>query len=159
MRDRLRRAGVPLLIATLLGVVAVGLLTRPAGVGDRAYELEQRLRCPVCKTVSVAESPSETAAAMRQEIQQQVDAGDTDEEVLDYFRARYGAWVVLDPPVRGPTMLVWLIPVAALAVGIAALAVVPRRGVLAPPLPQEERERVRQEMALFADRSTRDDEP
>lgn len=154
-----RRAAVPVLILAALAVVAVGLLTRPAGDVDRAYALEQRLRCPVCKSVSVAESPSQTAAAMRQQVTQQVAAGRSDQQVVDYFRARYGDWVVLDPPVSGTTLLVWLLPAVALGVAVTVLVVLPRRGQAPAPLPEAERERVRRELAVLPRPEPGQDEP
>lgn len=159
MVDRLRRAAVPVLVLVALAVVAVGLLSRPAAVVDRGFALEQQLRCPVCKSVSVADSPSETATAMRQEVEEQVAAGRSDEEILDYFRARYGEWVVLDPPVRGATLLVWLLPLGALVVAVGVLVAWPGRGPAPPPLPEQERERVRRELAALVRPQPGEDEP
>lgn len=140
MPDRRRATWV--LTAVLLAVAVIGLLTRPPQPRDRAYDLEQRLRCPTCQTVSVADSPSETAVAMRSAIEQQVAAGRSDDDILRYFRQRYGSWVLLDPPARGTTLLVWLLP--ALAVGVAAVVVARllRRSPPAPPLSDEDQQRL-----------------
>lgn len=128
MRSRRpHQVALALAIAALLAVAVVGLLTAGSGQGDRAYELEQRLRCPVCQSVSIAESPSETAQAMRAAVAEQVTAGRTDEEIIAYFRARYGDWVLLDPPTSGSTLLLWVLPVAAVLVGGAALLALRRR--------------------------------
>lgn len=158
MREVLRRALVPALLLVALTVVAVGLLSQPRGEPDRAYSLEQRLRCPVCKSVPVAESPSQTAAAMRREIADQVAQGRSDEQVLDFFRARYGDWVVLSPPVGGTTLLVWLMPPVALAGGVVVLLMLPRR-TRVPALPEAERELVRRELATLTPVDAWDEEP
>lgn len=158
MREAARRWVLPVLLLVTLTVVVVGLLTQPDRGVDRTYALQQQLRCPACKTVSIVESPSQTAAAMRQQVAEQVAAGRTDEQVLDYFRARYGDWVVLDPPVGGATLLVWLLPLAAAGLGLVVLAALPRHGV-PPPLPAAERERVRLELAGRAAAGPRDEEP
>ena len=118
MRDRLRGAGVLGAIVVLLGVVAVGLVAGSGRPTDRAYELEQRLRCPVCKTVSIAESMSDTAVAMRATVEEQIEAGRSDDEIIAYFTDRYGEWVLMDPPAEGETLPLWLIPL-----GVAAAAV------------------------------------
>lgn len=157
MRDAVRRAVLPVLLMAALAVVAWGVLAGPAASVDRAYELEQRLRCPTCQSVSIADSPSETAAAMRQEVEQQVAAGRTDEQVFDYFRARYGDWVVLEPPASGVTLLLWLLPAAGGGIALIVLTTLPRRHV--PALPEEERERVRREIDRLRPVVEEEDEP
>lgn len=156
MPERVRRAGVLGAILVLLGVVAVGLLSGSGRPADRAYDLEQRLRCPVCKTVSIAESMSDTAVAMRATVREQVEAGRSDEEIITYFTGRYGDWVLMDPPPRGDTLPLWLIPVAAAAAGVALL--VSRRRPAAEPgdLTDADRERVSE--AVIRMRATADDE-
>lgn len=119
MRDRVRRAGVLGAIVVLLGVAVAGLVFGTGRPTDRAYELEQRLRCPVCKSVSIAESMSDTAVAMRATVDDQIEAGRSDQEIIAYFTERYGDWVLLDPPTGGATLPLWLIPL-----GVAAVAVV-----------------------------------
>ncbi len=133
-------------ILVLLGVAAGLLISGGNGTVDRAHDLDQRLRCPVCKSVSIAESPSETATAMRQAVQDQVAAGRSDQQVLDFFRARYGDWVLLDPPARGRTLWVWLLPLAGVAAGALVLAGLFRKRPDVAELPEGERARV--ELAL-----------
>ena len=88
--------------ATLLLTVAVALVLAmaPAAGQDRVQELAERLRCPVCTSVSVAESPSDTAVAMRQVIEDQVAAGRSDDEIEASFRARYGDWAGIEALAR-----------------------------------------------------------
>lgn len=88
---------------------------------DRVDRIASELRCPVCQGLAVSDSPSETARAMRDLVALRVHEGRTDEQIRDEFRASYGDWVVLDPPLAGWTGLVWLAPVALVAGG-AALA-------------------------------------
>ncbi|PXY25377.1 cytochrome c-type biogenesis protein [Prauserella muralis] len=155
-RRRLLQAGLALAIVALLAVAVVGLLTARPGTPDRAYELEQRLRCPVCKSVSIAESPSETAEAMRAVVADQVAAGRSDQEIIDYFRARYGDWVLLDPPASGSTLALWMLPVAAVVIGGAVLVLLRRRPPQDESLTSEERDQVRR--AVEQARSRVDDE-
>ncbi|SEP53538.1 cytochrome c-type biogenesis protein [Amycolatopsis saalfeldensis] len=133
-------------ILVLLGVAASLLLVTGGEPVDRAHELDQRLRCPVCKSVSIAESPSETATAMRQAVQDQVADGRDDDQILGFFRARYGDWVLLDPPARGRTLWVWLLPALGMLGGLLVLTGLFRRRREAPPLAEEDRARV--EVAL-----------
>ncbi len=127
MRERLRRMALPVLIIALLGIAVAGLVAGAAGQGDRAYELEQRLRCPVCKTVSIAESTSDTAVAMRATVAEQVEDGRSDQEIIAWFTERYGDWVLQDPPTSGRTLPLWLIPLGVAAAGVV-LVLTRRRG-------------------------------
>ena len=123
------RAGRSRVTATLMIVAAVGLaavlVVSQAGVkgrpGDRAEDLALRLRCPVCQGESVADSPAETARSMRELIGTQVEAGRSDQEILDYFRARYGDWILLDPAVDRRTWPLWVLPGFALAGGVVII--------------------------------------
>lgn len=121
MPSRVRQAVIVAAIAGLLVIAALGLITGAPAPDDRATALSERLRCPVCKSVSIAESSSETALAMRAEVALQVTAGRTDAQVIDYFRQRYGGWVLLDPPLSGRTVLVWVLPLVAAGAGVTLL--------------------------------------
>ena len=157
MRDRIRRAGVLGAILVLLGVVAVGLLSGPGQPADRAYELEQRLRCPVCKTVSIAESMSDTAVAMRATVEEQIEAGRSDDEIVAYFTERYGDWVLMDPPASGDTLPLWLIPLGVAAA--ATVLVLTRRRTAEEPaeLADADRERVSEAVARMRTTSSEED--
>lgn len=109
------------LVVALLALTVILLVTGRSAGEDRAQRLDERLRCPVCKSVSIAESPSSTAASMRRIVAEQVAQGRSDEEILDYFTARYGEWVVLDAPPRGTTLPLWLLVMAGAGVGVAVL--------------------------------------
>ncbi len=76
----------------------------------------------MCQGEPIADSPSETARAMMDIVAERVAIGESDGQIVEYFRTRYGDWVVLDPPFRGATLVLWLLPVAALAGGIMLIA-------------------------------------
>lgn len=156
MADRIRRIGVPGAILVLLGVVVAGLLLGTGRTPDRAYELEQRLRCPVCKSVSIAESQSDTAVAMRATVEEQISAGRSDEEIVDYFTARYGRWVLMDPPASGGTLPLWLLPLVAAAAGF--LVVLSRRRPAANPAPVTDADRARVAEAVGRLRASAEEE-
>ena len=145
---RLRSLAAPITAIGLLAVTVVTLLAAPRPAPDRVQELSERLRCPVCKSVSIAESPSETAAAMRQVVAEQVAAGRTDQQIVDHFRARYGDWVLLDPPRRGPALLLWLAPLAVAALGVAVVLARARPRPQAPPQELTESARYRVDAAV-----------
>lgn len=147
---------VPGLTALLLGITLAGVLAGPAGAPDRAAELERRLRCPVCTSVSIAESPSEAAAVARQVVREQVNAGRSDQQVLQYFQARYGEWILLDPEPAGRNLLLFALPAAAAGGGVVLIA--SRRQSVAPPasVPDDLRQQI--ESRLQSVRSRRFEE-
>ncbi|OMH23827.1 hypothetical protein BKD30_10650 [Tersicoccus phoenicis] len=162
LRGRFRWRGgavIAAAIAALLTVIVVGLLVAQPTTADRAYTLEQRLRCPTCKSVAISESPSQTAASMRQIVADQVAAGRSDEQIIAYFTERYGQWVLLDPPPAGAGLLLWLLPLVAAAVGVVVLLTRRRR----PPdeaadLPEPERRVLEAALREYRSRAE-DDEP
>ncbi|HYO57592.1 cytochrome c-type biogenesis protein [Archangium sp.] len=97
----------------------------------RVQTLGKELRCAVCQGLSVADSPSSMARAQLDKIRELVAEGKSDQEVRDYFVARYGEWVLLQPRAEGLNLFVWLGPVALLLGG----AFVIYRQVRRPPEP------------------------
>ncbi len=160
MSERLRQWWLTVVIIALLGVVVAVLVAQGRPAPDRAYALQQQLRCPVCKSVSIAESPSETAVSMRRIVEEQVAAGRSDDQIIGYFVERYGTWVLLDPPRRGPTLLLWILPALAAVGGIAVLATRARRHAGVPPdLEEDDRERVQVALQAFRAREDEEDGP
>lgn len=104
---------------------------------DRVQALGKQLRCAVCQGVSVADSPASMARAQLDTVRALVAEGKTDQEVMDYFVARYGEWVLLEPTAQGFNWFVWLGPVALVAIGGFVIWRQLQRGpVEAPPTQQ-----------------------
>ncbi len=110
-----------MLVALLAVVGAVAWSARPHDetASERVDRITSELRCVVCQGLSVKDSPSESARQMRDIVVQRVAAGRTDEQIRDEFRANFGDWVVLAPPLGSWAGLIWLVPIAALLTGIA----------------------------------------
>lgn len=156
MGESWRRMAVPGLMLLLAVVVVTGLATAPPPPQDRATALAEQLRCPVCQGESVADSPSDTATQIQEQIEQMVAAGRTDQEVLDHYTDRYGRWVLLDPPVRGDTLLLWVLPALALAGGAGAVVARRRRADASPgDLTDAERLELRRRAAALREREDR----
>jgi len=110
----------------------------------RAVALSEKLRCLVCQNQTIADSNAELAADLRRQIKEQIAAGKSDKEIVDYMVARYGDFVLYQPPVKSTTLLLWAGPALLVLIGFIALArsVRARRSVSeAPALSAEERER------------------
>jgi cytochrome c-type biogenesis protein CcmH len=121
---------------------------------QEAHEIGSQLRCVVCQNLSVADSPSEMAGQMRGLVRERLAAGDSREQVMQYFVDRYGDWILLSPRREGFTLIVWLAPIVATVVGLLIAVFVIRRwtsrkpgGSTAPEAVEpHKRERIRREM-------------
>lgn len=104
----------------------VGAPTGPALSGAALHEktraVASLLRCVVCQGLSVADSPSDTARAMRDEVQEMVAKGFDQEQILTYFEASYGEFVLLEPKLEGVNVLVWVMPIAFVLGGVGIVA-------------------------------------
>lgn len=114
------------LVALVQGGTAIG---RADSTDENVRRIARQLRCPICESVSVADSPAELAVQMRSVIRKKVEAGDSDQEIIDYFVAAYGDSVLLEPPRRGLGWAIWLGPLVAFAGGAAILGLFMRAWV------------------------------
>ena len=142
------RARVAILAALIAvaGAVAFAAWPAPGGPAERVERIVAELRCPVCQGLSVAASPSETARGMRDLVVQRVAEGRTDEEIRDEFRRSYGDWVFLSPATDGPAALMWLLPLALVALGLRlawARGRAPAEAAPEPPYAELEKLRAR----------------
>lgn len=77
---------------------------------QRAREIGRSLRCVVCQNQSIEESDASLAEDMRRLVRARIAAGETNEEIIDFMRTRYGDFVLLKPPVQSNTYLLWFAP-------------------------------------------------
>lgn len=104
--------------AALAMFVLIAVLMAPDPVDDRARALGERLRCPVCQGESIAESPSDVARDMMNLVRSRIAEGRTDQQIIDELVGSYSATVLLDPPVAGSTLWLWVLPLAAGVIGV-----------------------------------------
>ena len=106
------------------GMAAAQVAPPPSTVGEtfsdpalesRARHLQRQLRCLVCQGESIDESNATLAADLRRLVREQIAAGKSDEQIQDFLLARYGDFILLKPPVRPYTWLLWLAPFLVLA--------------------------------------------
>ena len=124
-------ATVALLTALLspsaaLAVQPDEILKDPA-LETRARNLSQELRCMVCQNQSIDDSEAPLARDLRLLVRERLTQGDSDSQVIKFLVDRYGAFVLLKPPVELNTLLLWSVAPVALLFGIGALVVMARR--------------------------------
>ena len=121
-------------------------ILKDAGLEARARDLSRELRCMVCQNQSIDDSEAPLARDLRLLVRERLVKGDSDRQVLDFLVARYGEFVLLKPPLRLHTLLLWSLPPLALLAGIVGLFVMARRrkaaGLEPPALSREERRRL-----------------
>jgi cytochrome c-type biogenesis protein CcmH len=148
------------LTTVVAGVVAVLVLAlqTPAGLAvepdemlsdaqleARAREISKELRCVVCQNQSIDDSGADLARDLRLLVRERLVAGDSNEQVIQFIVDRYGDFVLLRPPFKPATYLLWAAPFLALLVGAIFVTFYVRRRRQAPgevPLSTEERARV-----------------
>ncbi len=116
-----------------LAIAMLGLLPVFAHAGEakdmaadpvlekRMIGLAEKLRCLVCQNESLASSHADLAEDLRREVREQMAQGKNDQEIIDYLVARYGDFVLYDPPMKSYTLLLWFGPFALLLIGLGLL--------------------------------------
>jgi cytochrome c-type biogenesis protein CcmH len=113
----------------LVVVCAAALVLSPHGTtsASRIAHLESLVRCPSCEDLSVAQSTSTSALAVRAQIERAVHAGDSDTAILTSLERVYGPSILLSPSTSGLGVLLWLVPSAALVVLVVVFVRLARR--------------------------------
>lgn len=148
-----------------LGAANWDLVGDPVGPPVTGPELELLteevagiMRCPVCQGLSIADSPTPLAIAMKAEVREMLSKGYSESQVLEYFEQSYGEFIRLEPKAKGFNLVVWLAPLAVLLGGFLFLAARMRKPAAAVSQPtavqsssevelDAYRERVRREVA------------
>ena len=120
------RGALVLLLALALVSVPAALASdrgESGALAQRVAAISKGLRCPVCQNLSIWDSPSAVAHAMRLRVRDLARQGRSDAEIRAYFVSRYGEWVLLSPPREGLGLVLWLAPAVILAAGLAGVGV------------------------------------
>ncbi|MGI9493117.1 MAG: cytochrome c-type biogenesis protein [Geminicoccaceae bacterium] len=140
---RPKASSLPWLVAVLLAIAAVlapidvippgqaatspdEVLEDPA-LEARARNLAKELRCLVCQNQSIDDSDAGLARDLRQIVRERLLAGDSDAEIIDFVTARYGDFVLLRPPVKLSTLILWYGPPVIFVIAIIAIVFYLRR--------------------------------
>ena len=104
----------------------------------RARAISQGLRCLVCQNQSIDDSDAPLARDLRVLLRERLSAGETDEQAVAFITARYGDFVLLNPPMKPATWLLWFGPAALLLIGAGGLVIgMRRRKALDAAVPQD----------------------
>jgi cytochrome c-type biogenesis protein CcmH len=115
-------------------------LASEVDIDRRVMSLAHELRCLVCQNQTLADSNAPLAVDLRNQIREQLAAGKSERDVVDFLVARYGDFVLYRPPFKSTTALLWAGPFLFLAFGAFVLVrFVRRRRVAEPELSPAER--------------------
>jgi len=107
--------------------VAVDRPMEDPALEARARAIHKQLRCLVCQNQSIEDSNASLARDLRVLVRERISAGDSDEATIRYVVERYGDWVLLNPPVKAGTIILWAGPVIILLLAIIFIALWYRR--------------------------------
>lgn len=140
-----------LLSAAASFAVEPGEMLEDPALEARAREIGREIRCLVCQNQSIDDSSADLARDLRIIVRERLVAGDSDDEVRQYLVDRYGDFVLLEPPVKPATYLLWFGPIV-LFVGAAIGVVIhlrrrQRQALAVAPLSAAERRRLAELLA------------
>ncbi|MFC0159174.1 MULTISPECIES: cytochrome c-type biogenesis protein [Mameliella] len=101
-----------------VGAVEPDEMLEDAALEARAREISKELRCVVCQNQDIDSSNAGVARDLRLLVRERLLAGDSDAEVIEYIRARYGDYVLLKPPLEPSTYALWFAPVGFILIGL-----------------------------------------
>ena len=129
-------------------ITAEEMLANPV-LEERARNLSKQLRCLVCQNQSIDDSDADLARDLRREVRSQIAAGTSDDAIIDQLRAKYGDYVLLNPPLDQATLFLWLSPLGFILLGglIVMMARRQRGATIATELDAAERARIEKMLA------------
>ena len=117
------------LLSVLAGLIAAALVAcaKPEPtLEQRAQRMDKHIICPVCPGETLDQSNVQIAKDMRELIRERLAAGQSEDEIKQYFVERYGTRILAEPPTSGVSLAVWIIPPVVMLAGAAALYFVVR---------------------------------
>ena len=124
---------IPLVVALLcLWVIPAAAVQPDEILSDsqleaRARTLTKELRCMVCQNQSIDDSDAPLARDLRLLVRERLQAGDSNQEVIDFLVARYGEFVLLRPRFSAHTAILWLTPIGILLIGVFVFVLLSRK--------------------------------
>ncbi len=143
---RLRIALLALVVAAPAFAVQPGELLADPAKEARARALSAQLRCLVCQNESIDESDATLAKDIRVLIRERIVKGENDVAIRDFLVSRYGDFILLKPPFKASTLLLWLSTPLILTLGLWAIVAANRRRPAPVAALSEEEERRLREM-------------
>ena len=89
---------------------------------DKRNKITKNLRCLICQGQSVYDSDSEFANSMKILVDKKLAEGLSEDQIYEYFRIKYGEWILYEPRINKNTYILWLLPLLIFLIGGAIIA-------------------------------------
>jgi len=88
-----------------------------ANTDDMKIKITKNLRCLICQGQSVYDSDSEFANSMKVLVDKKLNEGFSEKQIYDFFKEKYGQWILYDPELNKNTYILWLLPILIFLIG------------------------------------------
>lgn len=116
-----------LLVIGLVFILLTGSVLAQEPTDDEVNSVAEHLNCPTCQSLNLSDCNTQTCVQWRDQIRDLLADGYSQQEVLDWYVARYGEQVLQEPLKRGIGLYVWLLPILGLLAGTIWLGVILKR--------------------------------
>ena len=105
----------------LIAIVFFSLSILSAEENDTRNKITKNLRCLICQGQSVYDSDSEFANSLKTVVDKKLAEGLSEEQIYEYFKTKYGEWILYDPGLNKNTYILWLLPILIFLIGGAII--------------------------------------
>ena len=105
----------------LIVIILFPLISINAEENDKRNKITKNLRCLICQGQSVYDSDSEFANSLKIVVDKKLQEGLSEDQIYEYFKAKYGEWILYDPGLNKNTYILWLLPILIFLIGGAII--------------------------------------
>ena len=105
----------------LIVILSYYLSSVNAEENDKKNKITKNLRCLICQGQSVYDSDSEFANSLKILVDKKLAEGLSEDQIYDYFKTKYGEWILYDPSLNKNTYILWLLPLLIFLIGGAII--------------------------------------
>ena len=105
----------------LIFIFFLSLSSLNAEENDKRNKITKNLRCLICQGQSVYDSDSEFANSLKIVVDKKLEEGLSEDQIYEYFKTKYGEWILYDPGLNKNTYILWLLPILIFLIGGAII--------------------------------------
>ena len=105
----------------LIVILFLSLSSLNAEENDKRNKITKNLRCLICQGQSVYDSDSEFANSLKIVVDKKLEDGLSEDQIYEYFKTKYGEWILYDPVLNKNTYILWLLPILIFLIGGAII--------------------------------------